>query len=130
MAEYVAADGRSKEIIHTEQHLGDALVRAGILKPYVKPVPRQPNTTWGVGRFLDGKPYIVANCATCKHPQLMHPQHSYSGTNPAQMVFKHCRIHEQPPVEVVAEYVELLNAFVKRPKSKTPRQAPQRVESL
>lgn len=125
MAEYVAADGNSKAVIKTDRNLGDALVRSGILKPAdhkSRPRPK-PNTTWGVSEFrFDGRPYIYANCTTCKPQSQSYPQLIQASSNPeVDVFFAHCGITERPPAEILAEYNKARGVYT-QPKQKHERE--------
>jgi hypothetical protein len=131
MANYVAADGVSNEVIKMDRHLGDAMVRQGILKPapVVKPPKSTPRTAWGIATFNDGRPYIVANCATCKPKSMNGAQFRFSGGDPeANLLIWHCGVGQRPPIEIVQEYLQLRSRWVAPKVSKEPRPERARVQ--
>jgi|HubBroStandDraft_6_1064221.scaffolds.fasta_scaffold14807_9 hypothetical protein len=131
MADYYAADGVSKAVIRMERNAGDALVRAGILVavPYSKP-KRDPQLTFGVAAFRDGRPFIVANCATCKQKGINGPQFRFEGPDPAGMLCSHCGVNERCPQDVAEEYVLQLMRFLPQEKEIRPRQTPVQVHEF
>ncbi len=131
MADYVAADGVSNEVIKMDRHLGDAMVRKGILKPapVVKPPKPTPRTEWGIATYRDGKPMLVASCRTCKQKQMSGAQFRFEGRDPERDMFvSHCGVNERPPIEICLEYLQVLSRWVVPKISKEPRPARAQVQ--
>lgn len=99
MAKYIAADGTGSPF-DVQRNFAGVLIKLQMIKEYQPPKPKTRPATFGVGSFVDGKPFIVANCDTC------HQKWRYEGTNPQAMEACHCKMKEHPPASVIAEYLQ------------------------
>ena len=80
--------------------LARILINQKLVVEYQAPKPVLLPATFGVGSYTDGKPFVIANCDTC------HMKWRYEGPNPKAMQVQHCKMTDQVPADVIAEYLE------------------------
>ena len=89
----------------------EALIAAGLAKPWVNPV-RVPNAKFVVCTdALTFEPYINSSCGTCGNRN----QH-YGKTAHLTQQFRHCGVVDAVPEQVGEEYVRRRNAWKPTPK--------------
>ena len=96
---YIAADETGSPF-DLARNFAEVLIKDGMIKEYKPPKPKSVPASFGVGRYIDRKPFIVAHCDSCK--QVFR----YEGENPHCMKVQHCKMTEHPPAEVIAEYLQ------------------------
>ena len=92
------------------------LIKQKLVTEYLPPKPKSAPARFGVGHYNDLKPFIVANCDTCNQT------FRFEGVDPRCMKVQHCKMTEQPPATVIAEYLEAHDLW-------QPREKPAQYES-
>ncbi len=106
---YIAFDGTGSPF-DLQRNFAEVLIKLQMIREYQPPKPEARPATFGVGFYNDRKPFIVANCTSCNQKFM------FEGQDPRCMKVNHCKMTEQPPATVIAEYLEARDLW--QPKEK------------